>query len=60
MNDEETTLVQEIVDALDGTVLHELTMEAGAARGSLIASAPSGRRFSIVISATQIRSTDKS
>ena len=54
MSDHEIEIVQALVDALDGTCLHEWDLAAGAARGGIIAEAPNGRRFSISIEAREL------
>ena len=51
MTDEERTLVQEVVDAIDGTCIHEWDLTAAAGFGHLIVTSPSGRRFSLGLTA---------
>ena len=60
MTDEEETLVQELVDSLDGTCLHEWELDASAAMGGLIATTPSGKRFAISIEAWKLATLNES
>src|SRR5690349_15295664 len=56
---DESRMVQDLVDALDGTCLHEWDLNAAAGRGCLIATAmPTGRRFSIRLVATELPGKD--
>ena len=60
MTDTEITFVQELVDALDGTCLHDWQLEAGAARGGIIATAADGSRFSLMLTAMLLPTVDGS
>ena len=54
MTDEAKELVQQLVESLDGTCLHEWDLNKSAALGGLVLTTPNGRRFAVQLMAWPI------